>query len=148
MKSVGLERSLTVARLSCSSIVPMKPYQSPPEPVLEGECVYYAPDEIEQRPPFNEMGLDAGESLLLRNEERTIELVRFEHNGSVDYKMQDCNEETYPFGEVFDIVVLGSNDAEGIPAFELLDAVVINEAVEFLLRSKMLRMESLAVTTY
>ena len=40
-------------------------------------------------------------------------LVRFEHNGSVDYKMQDCNEETYPFGEVFDIVVSGSDDAEG-----------------------------------
>ena len=100
-----------------------------PEPVPEGECVYYAPDEIEQRPPFNEMGLDAGDSLLLRNDSRTIELVRFEHNGSVDYKMQDCNEETYPFGEVFDIVVSGSDDAEGIPAFELLDAVVINEAV-------------------
>ena len=100
-----------------------------PEPVPEGECVYYAPDEIEQRPPFNEIGLDAGSSLLLRNDTRTIELVRFEHNGSVDYKMQDCNEETYPFGEVFDIVVQGSEDPEGIPAFELLDAVVINEAV-------------------
>ena len=47
---------------------------------------------------------------------------------AVDYKMQDCNEENYPFGEVFDIVVSGSDD-EGIPAFELLDAVVINEAV-------------------
>lgn len=102
----------------------------PPEPVPEGECVYYAPDEIEQRPPFSEMGLDAGESILLRNDERTIELVRFEHNGSVDYKMQDCNEQTYPFGEVFDIVIAGSSDSDGIPAFELLDAVVVNEYVE------------------
>ena len=70
------------------------------------------------------------ELLQLRNAERTIELVRFEHNGSVDYKMQDCDEETYPFGEVFDLVVPGSDDSEGIPAFELLDAVVVNEYVE------------------
>ena len=66
----------------------------------------------------------------MRNAERTIELVRFEHNGSVDYKMQNCDEETYPFGEVFDLVVPGSDDSEGIPAFELLDAVVVNEYVD------------------
>ena len=101
-----------------------------PEPIPEGECVYYAPDEVQQRPPFSEMGLDAGDFLQLRNAERTIELVRFEHNGSVDYKMQNCDEETYPFGEVFDLVVPGSVDSEGIPAFELLDAVVVNEYVE------------------
>ena len=89
--------------------LPSEELPVPTEPVPEGECVYYAPDDIQQRPPFSETGLDAGDSILLRNDERTLELIRFEHNGSVDYKMQDCNEQNYPFGEVFDIVVFGSS---------------------------------------
>ena len=57
------------------------------------------------------------ETLCWEMRERTIELIRFEHNGSVTIKCK-IRWETYPFAEVFDLVVPA--DSEGIPAFELL----------------------------
>ena len=94
----------------------MKNCRNLPEPVPEGECVYYAPDEVQQRPPFEWMGLDAGD--FSANAERTIELVRFEHNGSVDYKMQNCDGETYPLEKY---LILWFQEVLTLKAFQRLD---------------------------
>ena len=68
--------------------------------IAEGECLYIAPEELDDRPMFSEVGIDAGETITLYNDERSIELTRFEENGSVQYSLADCNSDNYPIGDL------------------------------------------------
>ena len=45
--------------------------------------------------------------------------------------MLDCTEDSFPFGEIFDLVVEGSVLPEGIPEFKLEDAILFGKDLQY-----------------
>ena len=105
------------------------PNQGPPpeRPEEPGECVFHR----EERPQGDPNGpggnqpdnwfisgdISGPEVLYLHSLEQTIELelVRAE-DGMVRYELIDCRQETFPFGEVFDLEIPESSGSSPIPA--------------------------------
>jgi hypothetical protein len=120
---------------SCKVILqfyyPSNQQHSSPSQLAEGECLYYGPGEKEEPPMFNQVGIDAGDSITLHNSNQSIELMRFEENGSVQYSLANCNDSNFPFGQLLDVSVSGSSLTEGVPAFELSNAILVNPNIDF-----------------
>lgn len=128
---------------SCKILVAFNETPSPPPtppsseglapPPQEGECEF-----IEENPntgtpasPSEVSGVDAGEVIYLENNNLSLELLRQDHGEyGIVYGLVDCGEENYPFGEIFDLVVVGSDLPEGIPDFTLEDAIYFDSRPE------------------
>ena len=104
----------------------------PPLEIDEGECLYFPPEEFSEPPMFNAIGIDAGEKLTLHNADQSLDLVRFIENGSVLYHVPSCGPDTFPFGSLFSLTVPGSESEDGIPGFELENAILVHERVSLL----------------
>ena len=101
------------------------------EPVAQGEVCHLEKDTPEP-PLFNPLGIDAGEKITLVNDIR--ELTMFRSTSEIDgfsYFMSDCNEDSFPFGETFDIHVSGSSLPEGVPPFVLKNAVLFGADMDW-----------------
>ncbi|MCP4806522.1 MAG: hypothetical protein GY884_14375 [Proteobacteria bacterium] len=72
---------------------------------------------------WQEVGSIAGpERIWIHSDWRTIELEKIElGDGLVRYEWADCSEETFPFGEVFDLDVPGTQGAD-VPGFYVSEA--------------------------
>ena len=93
------------------------------EPAAQGEVCVLEQGSLEP-PLFTPMGIDAGERITLRNEHQEIVMFRSTSEADgVSYFMNDCNEETFPFGASFDLHVSGSSLPEGVPPFGLEEAI-------------------------
>ena len=93
------------------------------DPVAHGEVCVLEQD-IPEPPLFTPFGIDAGEKVTLFNDYR--EIVMFRSTSEIDgisYFMNDCNEETFPFGESFALQVSGSSLSNGVPPFVLSEAI-------------------------
>ena len=97
----------------------------PPDPPSEpGECVFFSrerPEEGSSNPQqdnwFISGDISGPSELYLHSIEQTIvlELVRAE-DGLVRYEMENCRQETFPFGEVFDLEIPYSDGQYAVPA--------------------------------
>ena len=127
---------------------PNEELPQPPEPIPEGECVYYAPDEVQQRPPFNEMGLDAGDFLQLRNAERTISWFGLSTTVVWTIKCKIVMRRPIPLVKY---LILWFREATILKAFQHLNCWMLWWSMSMwscLQLSNKLRMESLVVITY
>lgn len=110
---------------------PSQNQESLPPPPAEGECEFISeqPDNNGGTPhePSPVNGIDAGHNLFFENDTLKIELIRQDHGEyGIVYALPDCNENNFPFGEVMDLVVTGSDLNAGIPEFRLEDAIAID----------------------
>lgn len=107
------------------------PPQARPIPE-EGECLYFEADEQPQPFDITMDGIDAGESLKLVNDLHSIDLIRETSSEfGIVYDMLDCTEDSFPFGEIFDLIVYGSELPEGVPEFKLEDAVLFGKDLHY-----------------
>lgn len=99
-----------------------------PEPERHGECTLERRSEgsgpgEEPGPEGPSTGIDAGPTLVLRSADREVVLQRFTAPaGGVLYHLPDCDLDRFPFGEVMDLVVEGS-ELSGMPDFVVEEAV-------------------------
>ena len=105
------------------------PNQGPPpeRPEEPGQCVFHSQERPQGDPNgpggnqpdnwFISGDISGPEVLYLHSLEQTIELdlVRAE-DGMVRYELLDCRQETFPFGEVFDLEIPESGGSSPIPA--------------------------------
>jgi hypothetical protein len=70
--------------------------------------------------------IDAGETIYLVGRNRDLELHRIEDfGGRIYYDMADCNAETFPFSEVFDLNAPDANMGSDYDALYLEQAIVV-----------------------
>lgn len=99
-----------------------------PDPERHGECTLERRSESEgpgeePGPEGPSTGVDAGPTLILRSADREVVLQRFTAPaGGVLYHLPDCDLDRFPFGEVMDLVVEGS-ELSAMPAFVVEEAV-------------------------
>jgi hypothetical protein len=105
-------------------------------PEADGECAVTLRDpeemqellDAQEAPEDNwvlEGQLDVGSVIRLESETKTVELVPEydEENRLQHYALQDCSESSFPFFEVFDLVV--PEDSDEFSAFRIEDALAI-----------------------
>ena len=88
---------------------PLPPQDPPQNP---GDCVFMRHERPEQDgpPPQQDNWYISGdifgpEALFMHSEEQTIVLEKtMAEDGFVRYEMLDCRQDTFPFGEVFDLL--------------------------------------------
>jgi|GEM_PF-3745875 len=97
----------------------------------DGRICILEPDRPEP-PIFSPYGLDAGPTIILQGEDSEIVLHRStsSHDG-VSYMMDSCSEESFPFGQTFDLIVSGSALDEGVPPFSLREAIYVGADVSW-----------------
>ena len=101
------------------------------EDIQEGMCLYE--EGVQDEPPlFTEKGIDAGVQISLKSDQQELLLNRaHSETEGVFYAVENCREETFPFGAVFDIAVSGSSLPEGVPPFVLEDAIYIGSDIRW-----------------
>lgn len=110
----------------------------PVEPVQVDGCTYKDVPE-EEGEPGGDIGtgtddwqlqgsLDAGPEVLLVGRERTLTLIKNDLDPTrMRYEWQGCNEQDFPFGEVFDLEVPGSPGA--LEPFSVTEAFGVGLAI-------------------
>ena len=105
-----------------------------PPPPQEGECQFIdeAPEQGPPQSPSPVNGVDAGPVLYLESDTLSLELIRQDHGEyGIVYALPDCSESTFPFGELMDLVVPGSDLEDGIPAFTLEAVIAFDVRPDF-----------------
>ena len=102
-----------------------------PPPPQEGECQFIEeePDPGGGHPyepdPVN--GVDAGPVLYLENDTLSLELIRQDHGTyGIVYVLPDCSADNFPFGQLMDLIVPGSELDYGIPAFTIEEVMAFD----------------------
>lgn len=102
-------------------------------PSQDGECAYtwLGTDEGGGPDNWQESGSLVGpERMWLHSRLQTLELERVDlDDGQVRYEWLDCSEETFPFGEVFDLDVPGVEGSD-IPGFYVGEAFGVGPALD------------------
>lgn len=120
---------------------PAQPWDPLNQPAMDGDCAVTIRDREEMAAILEEQGglpdnwvlhgsVDMGASISLENEtmQRTL-LPATDQTGRLWYGMQDCNEETFPFGQSFDLKVPEGAAAYGVEGFEIAEAVAIGPPI-------------------
>lgn len=72
--------------------------------------------------------LEAGESLWIGDEEQSLSLVRDDiGSDSFLYTLPDCDGSSFPFAQVLDLTVSGSESSIDVPGFSLEDALGVGQ---------------------
>ena len=105
-----------------------QPPQDPPQDA--GDCVFIRNERPEGNgPPQQDNWYISGEiygpdALFLHSDEQTIVLEKTQaEDGLVRYEMLDCRQETFPFGEVFDLEIPASQDIDSVPEAYIEEAI-------------------------
>jgi len=109
-------------------------------PEEDGDCVTTVFDLDEERGEGATTvrgTLSAGDVITLSSPSATLELVAsIDEQDRLYYRLEDCTVEGFPFGEVFDLDVPGSDEANsggaGIPAFFAAEAIAVGPDLSLL----------------
>ena len=111
---------------------PQQGQQPPQEPPQNpGDCVFMRHERPEQDgpPPQQDNWFISGdifgpEALFMHSDEQTIVLEKtMAEDGFVRYEMLDCRQDTFPFGEVFDLEIPASEGEDTVPEAYIEEAL-------------------------
>lgn len=111
-----------------------EPQNPPPErPDEAGECIFHR-EQLLENGQGSQGGVDnwfisgdifGPEELYLHSLEQTIILERMlAEDGLIRYEMADCRQETFPFGEIFDLEIPESSGENVVPEAYIEEVIV------------------------